>query len=81
MGRVWVTLHVNGVTDAAVFWLLQVYSTLCGVNAGNTDSGERSRLFLAGEMRNGLIDGYAAGGSRACGARPATDSGARAFSC
>ena len=37
MGRVWVTLHVTGVTDAAVFWLLQVYSTLCGVNAGNTD--------------------------------------------
>ena len=31
------TLHVTGVTDAAVFWLLQVYSTLCGVNAGNTD--------------------------------------------
>ena len=32
-------------------------------------------FFVAGEVRNGLIGGCSAGGRRACGARPATDSG------
>ena len=36
-------------------------------------------IFLHGVVRNGLIGGYAAGGSRARGARPATDSGVWAF--
>ena len=30
-GSVSDTLHVTGVADAAVFWLLQVCATLCGV--------------------------------------------------
>ena len=36
-------------------------------------------IFLHGVVRNGLIGGYAAGGSRAREARPATDSGVWAF--